>query len=117
MTKRLPCPVAPGPLEDYAAQFDPLFGSLAQRRSLRAYLQGLLLPRDRNKTLTALAGAEPADRTSWPVALRAVRAWLTPWSVLWRCWRSWSPAPPPAALQRLLDGLTTGRPLHLYLPP
>jgi hypothetical protein len=59
MTKRLPCPPAPGPLEDYAAQFDPLLGSLAQRRGLRAYLQGLLLPRDRNKTLTALAGAEP----------------------------------------------------------
>jgi SRSO17 transposase len=59
MTKRLPCPPAPGPLEDYAAQFDPLFGSLAQRRGLRAYLQGLLLPRDRNKTLTALADAEP----------------------------------------------------------
>jgi hypothetical protein len=46
-------------LEDYAAQFDALFGRLAQRRGLRAYLQGLLLPRDRNKTLTALAGAEP----------------------------------------------------------
>jgi SRSO17 transposase len=59
VTKRLPCPPAPGPLEDYAAQFDALFGSLAQRRGLRAYLQGLLLPRDRNKTLTALAGAEP----------------------------------------------------------
>jgi hypothetical protein len=26
---------------------------------LRDYLQGLLLPRDRNKTLTGLAGAEP----------------------------------------------------------
>jgi hypothetical protein len=59
VTKRLPCPPAPGPLEDYAAQFDPLFARLAQRRGLRAYLQGLLLPRDRNKTMTALAGAEP----------------------------------------------------------
>jgi DDE superfamily endonuclease len=59
MTKRQPCPPAPGPLEDYATQFDPLFTRLAQRRGLRAYLQGLLLPRDRNKTLTALAGAEP----------------------------------------------------------
>ena len=59
MTKRLPCPPAPGPLEDYAAQFDALFGSLAQRRGFRACLQGLLLPRDRNKTLTALAGTEP----------------------------------------------------------
>jgi hypothetical protein len=39
MTKRLPCAPAPGPLETYAAQFDPLLGSLAQRRGLRAYLQ------------------------------------------------------------------------------
>ena len=59
MSNRLPCPPAPGPLEDYAAQFDPLFTRLAQRRGLRAYLQGLLLPRDRNKTLTALVGTEP----------------------------------------------------------
>jgi DDE superfamily endonuclease len=59
VTKRRPCPPAPGPLEDYAAQFDALFARFAQRRGLRAYLQGLLLPRDRNKTMTALAGAEP----------------------------------------------------------
>src|SRR5512133_902425 len=59
MTARRPCPPAPGPLEDYAQRFDPLLGSLAQRHGLRDYLQGLLLPRDRNKTLTALADAEP----------------------------------------------------------
>ena len=59
MTSRRPCPPAPGPLEDYAAAFDGLFRSLAQRRGFRDYLQGLLLPRDRNKTLTGLAGAEP----------------------------------------------------------
>jgi DDE superfamily endonuclease len=59
MTIRRPCPPAPGPLETYAARFDALFSSLAQRRGLRDYLQGLLLPRDRNKTLTGLAGAEP----------------------------------------------------------
>ena len=59
MTTRRPCPPAPGPLEEYAARYDPLFSSLAQRRGLREYLQGLLLPRDRNKTLTGLAGAEP----------------------------------------------------------
>jgi DDE superfamily endonuclease len=46
-------------LEAYAQRFDSLFSSLAQRRGLRDYLQGLLLPRDRNKTLTGLAGAEP----------------------------------------------------------
>src|SRR6266542_3892826 len=59
MTKRLARPTGPGPRGGCAAQFDPLFGRLAQRRGLRAYLQGLLLPRDRNKTLTCLAGAEP----------------------------------------------------------
>jgi SRSO17 transposase len=59
MTKRLPSPPAPGPLEDFAANFDDLFGTLAQRRGFREYLQGLLLPRDRNKVLTALAGMEP----------------------------------------------------------
>jgi hypothetical protein len=59
MSTRRPCPPAPGPLEAYAQQFDILFSSLAQRRGFRDYLQGLLLPRDRNKTLTGLAGAEP----------------------------------------------------------
>ncbi|MDH2391135.1 transposase [Streptomyces sp. HNM0663] len=59
MTARRPCPPAPGPLEGFAARFDDLFRSLAQRRGFREYLAGLLLPRDRNKTLTCLAGAEP----------------------------------------------------------
>src|SRR5215216_7019266 len=59
MSKRLPCPPAPGPLEEYAESFDYLFATLAQRRGFREFLQGLLLPKDRNKTLTALAGTEP----------------------------------------------------------
>jgi len=59
MTGRRPCPAAPGPLEGYAARFDDLFTRVAQRRGFREYLAGLLAPRDRNKTLTALAGAEP----------------------------------------------------------
>src|SRR5258708_25054346 len=59
MTKPVACPVAPGPLEEYAARFDGLFSRVAQRRGFREYLAGLLAPRDRNKTLTALAGAEP----------------------------------------------------------
>jgi hypothetical protein len=49
--------------------------------------------------------------------LRAVQAWLIPWSVLARCWRSWPPVPPPRQLQGLLDGLAAGQPLHPYLPP
>ncbi|WP_082584243.1 IS701 family transposase [Noviherbaspirillum sp. Root189] len=59
MTARRPCPPAPGPLEDFALQFDPLWASRAQRAHFRIYLNGLLLPRDRAKTLTGLAGAEP----------------------------------------------------------
>jgi hypothetical protein len=61
---RAVCPPAAGPLEDYAAGFDELFSRMAQRRGFREYLTGLLAPRDRNKTLTGLAGAEPAEGRS-----------------------------------------------------
>jgi hypothetical protein len=70
MTKRLPCPPAPGPLEAYAAQFDDRLGTLAQRRGLREYLQGLLLPRDRHKTLTGLIGTEPVVGAQAPSVQR-----------------------------------------------
>ena len=59
MTRRYPVSPAPGPLEDYCARFDDLFGARAQRHSFRRYLEGLLLPAERNKTLTALANTEP----------------------------------------------------------
>lgn len=59
MTARDACPSLPQPLDEFAVAFDPVLHSPAQRRGFRAYLAGLLLPRDRNKTLTALAGAEP----------------------------------------------------------
>ena len=62
--------MAPGPLEGYAARFDDLFGSLAQRRGFREYLAGLLAPRDRNKTVTALAGAEPVTGAQHPAVQR-----------------------------------------------
>jgi SRSO17 transposase len=61
-----------------------------------------------------LARAREED-VSWPVALRRVRSWLTPWRLLWRCWRAWSDLPPPRELQALLDAVTMGRPLNLYL--
>jgi hypothetical protein len=70
MTARKPCPAAPGPLEEYARQFDDCFGSLAQRRAFRDYLVGLLLPHDRHKTLTALAGTEPVLGAQHPEAQR-----------------------------------------------
>src|SRR5213083_319797 len=70
MTRHRPCPAAPGPLEEYAARFDDLFSRLAQRRGFREYLAGLLAPRDRNKTLTALAGAEPVTGSKLPAVQR-----------------------------------------------
>src|SRR5260370_17739376 len=48
----------PVPLEQYAHGFDDLFHTSIQCRRFRESLAGLLLPRDRNKTLTALVGAE-----------------------------------------------------------
>src|SRR5947199_4362211 len=70
MTKPIGCPPAPGPLEKYAAGFDDLFTHVAQRRGFREYLAGLLAPRDRNKTLTALAGAEPVTGSKLPAVQR-----------------------------------------------
>src|SRR6266581_4137558 len=70
MTKPKPCPRAPGALEEYAARFDDLFTHVAQRRGFREYLAGLLAPRDRNKTLTALAGAEPVAGAQHPAVQR-----------------------------------------------
>jgi len=59
VTKRMPVEPAPGPLEDYARRFDDLFANRAQRQGLRRYVEGLLMPEERNKTLTALANTEP----------------------------------------------------------
>jgi SRSO17 transposase len=59
VTKRKPVEPAPGPLEDYARRFDDLFANRAQRQGFRRYVEGLLLPDERNKTLTALANTEP----------------------------------------------------------
>ena len=70
MTKRLPCPPAPGPLEDSAAEYDDQLATLAQRRGFRAYLHGLLLPRDRHKTLTGLVGTEPVVGAQAPSVQR-----------------------------------------------
>ncbi len=70
VTARRPCPPVPGPLEEFAAWFDSLFSSLAQRRGFREYLTGLLLPRDLNKTLTCLAGAEPVAGARHPAVQR-----------------------------------------------
>ena len=63
-------PTRPRSLEEYAAQVDDRLGPLAQRRGLREYLQGLLLPRDRHKTLTGLVGTEPVVGAQAPAVQR-----------------------------------------------
>jgi len=68
MTIRQPVPPAPGPLEDYAHHFDPLLAKRNQRDAFRRYLEGLLLPTERNKTLTALANTEPVLGAQHPHA-------------------------------------------------
>jgi SRSO17 transposase len=63
-------PPIPAPLEAYAAQFDDLFSRANQRQAFRHYLAGLLLPAERNKTLTALANAEPIVGAQHPAVQR-----------------------------------------------
>ena len=66
----LAVPPIPEPLETYAAQFDDLFTRANQRAGFRQYLAGLLLPAERNKTLTALANAEPLVGAQHPAVQR-----------------------------------------------
>jgi hypothetical protein len=68
MTKRHAVAAAPSPLEEYARHFDPLFSRANQRQAFRQYLEGLLLPAERNKTLTALANTEPLVAAQRPEA-------------------------------------------------
>jgi SRSO17 transposase len=59
MNSRREIAKAPAPLEEYCKHFDPLLSRSNQRESFRQYLEGLLLPSERNKTLTGLVNTEP----------------------------------------------------------
>ncbi len=59
MTKRIDVARAPVPLEEYIKHFDLLFGKSNQREGFRQYLEGVLLPSERHKTLTGLVNTEP----------------------------------------------------------
>src|SRR5438067_936983 len=116
MTRRALCPSAPRLLEDYAQQFDGLFGKLSQRRCFREYLQGSLLPRERTKTLAGLVDAALAAGLSFRAVVAdclygehaafegALWAAHLPYVVARRPSRgSWGPAeaaPPPADAAR-----------------
>jgi len=68
MTKRIAITPAPEPLEGYARHFDDLFGRSNQREEFRRYLEGLLLPTERHKTLTGLTNTEPRVGAQLPRA-------------------------------------------------
>ena len=68
MTKRIEIIPAPEPLEAYAGHFDDLFGKSNQREGYRRYLEGLLLPTERHKTLTGLVNTEPVVGAQLPRA-------------------------------------------------
>jgi SRSO17 transposase len=76
MTARQAAAPAPGSRETYAAHFDELFSTLSQREGFRRSLDGLLLPAERNKTLTALANAEPIGGAHQP-AVQALQWFLS----------------------------------------
>jgi SRSO17 transposase len=68
MTKRIRVAAAPAPLEEYAQHFDPFFRKSNQREGFRGYLEGLLLPAERHKTLTGLVNTEPVVGAQEPRA-------------------------------------------------
>ncbi len=68
MTKRIEVARAPAPLEEYVKHFDPLFGKSNQRDGFRRYIEGLLLPSERHKTLTGLVNCEPIVGAQLPGA-------------------------------------------------
>src|SRR5438874_2143567 len=68
MTKRIEVQRAPAPLEEYVQHFDPLLGKSNQREGVRQYLEGLLLPSERHKTLTGLVNTEPVVGAQLPRA-------------------------------------------------
>src|SRR5258708_1767599 len=68
MTKRIEVAEAPAPLEAYVKHFDTLFGKSNQRDGFRRYVEGLLLPSERHKTLTGLMNTEPVVGAQLPRA-------------------------------------------------
>src|SRR5262252_393556 len=56
---RKPTPPTTEAIDQFCAAFDDRFGRFEERRALRQYLIGLLLPREHNKTLVELAAIVP----------------------------------------------------------
>ena len=89
MSKRLPCPPAPGPLEGYAARFDDLFGTLAaaidrhfqgaswQRCQVHyaRNLVGMVATTGARSSQKAYAGCSRLPAGKWP--LGSLMSWRT----------------------------------------
>jgi SRSO17 transposase len=58
-TPRKPTPPTTAAIDQFCSHFDHLFARYEERRALRQYLIGLLLPREHNKTLVELAALVP----------------------------------------------------------
>jgi SRSO17 transposase len=95
-TSRKPTVPTAEAIDRFCGHFDDLFCRLAERTAVRHYLIGLLLPRERNKTLTELAALVPGvgrqrlhhflhDAPWDPGALNACRL------ALWRAHRGLGP--------------------------
>jgi SRSO17 transposase len=56
---RKPTPPTTEAIDQFCASFDDLFARYEERRAVRQYLIGLLLPREHNKTLVELASLVP----------------------------------------------------------
>src|SRR5579859_450062 len=91
MSQRRSATAAPGLLEEYCQAFDSLFTKVSQRDGLRRYLEGLLLPAERNKTLTGLVNSEPV------VGAQAARVQSLQWYLSESTWDA------AAVNQRRLD--------------
>src|SRR5260370_36513431 len=59
MSKQKETTGVPEPLEEYIQPFDDLLKKWNQREGFRQSFEGLLLPMERNKTLTGLDNTEP----------------------------------------------------------
>src|SRR5260370_40258395 len=68
MTNRMEEAQAPAHSEAYAKHFDTVLSKSNQREGFRRYLEGLLLPSERNKTLTGLVNTEPLVGAQLPRA-------------------------------------------------
>jgi hypothetical protein len=68
MTKRIDIAPSPEPLEAYVKHFDAFFEKSNQREGFRRYVEGLLLPSERHKTLTGLVNTEPLVGAQLPRA-------------------------------------------------